>query len=160
LSRPLENNDLLRELCDQLRQDSHDSLQLLRNFRENPICSINLDDAGRSITVVWKQYATKAQFRYIHEKMLGLICEHRIYKILGDDTALPTIPSEDRLWITDKRFPRAVECGLRFVASKRPGSYFGKLSIGQIQSAVPADLEFRSFDRLDDARKWIEAATA
>jgi hypothetical protein len=155
-----ENGDHLRELREKLRQDSRDSLQLLKNFRDNPICSIVLDEASRCITVVWKQYATKTQFRYIHENMLTLICEHRLCKIPGDDTALPTVPSEDRFWITDEWFPRAVECGLRFAASKRPDSYFGKLSVGQIQSAAPADLECRSFERLDEAREWLETVTA
>jgi hypothetical protein len=42
----------------------------------------------------------------------------RVYKILGDDTALPAIPSEDRFWIIDGRFPQAVDCGFRFAASK------------------------------------------
>ena len=154
-----ENDDHLSELRERLCRDSRDSLQLLRNFQDNPICSVVLDEADRSITVVWKQYATKAQFRYIHENLLTLICKHGICKILGDDTALPTIPSEDRVWIVDKWFPRAVECGLRFAASKNPASYFGRLSVGQIQSAAPAELECRSFERLDDAREWLEAVT-
>jgi hypothetical protein len=155
-----ENGDDLRELRERLRQDSRDSLQLLKNFQDNPICSINLDEARRCITVVWKQYATKTQFRYIHENLLRLICEHRVSKILGDDTALPTIPSEDQVWVIDKWFPRAAKCGLRFAASRRPDSYFGKLSIGQIHSAAPADIECRSFDGLDEAREWLETVTA
>ena len=155
-----ENGDHLRELREKLRQDSRDSLQLLKNLKDNPICSIILDEASRCITVVWKQYATNTQFRYIHENLLMLICTHRVCKILGDETALPTIPSEDRAWIIDKWFPRAVECGLRFAASKKPDTYFGKLSVGQIQSAAPADIECRSFERLDEAREWLETVAA
>ena len=158
-SHSFENDDHLNELRERLCRDSRDSLQLLRNFQDNPICSVVLDEANRCITVLWKQYATKAQFRYIHENLLTLICKHGICKILGDDTALPTIPSEDRVWIVDKWFPRAVECGLRFAASKNPASYFGRLSVGQIQSEAPAELECRSFERLDDAREWLEAVT-
>jgi hypothetical protein len=154
-----ENGDHLRELREKLRQDSRDSLQLLKNFRDNPICSIVLDETSRCITVVWKQYATKTQYRYIHENLLTLICEHRVCKILGDDTALPTVPSEDRSWVIDEWFPRAVECGLRFVANKRPDSYFGKLSVGQIQSAAPAGPKCRSFEMLDEAREWLETVT-
>ena len=158
-SHLLENNDHLRELREKLRKDSRDSFQLLENFWDNPICSIIHDEANHCITVVWKQYASQVQLRYIHESLLMLICKHRVYKILGDDTALPAIPSEDRFWIIDKWFPRAVECGLRFAASKNPASYFGRLSVGQIQSEAPAELECRSFERLDDAREWLEAVT-
>jgi hypothetical protein len=154
-----ENGHHLRELREKLCQDSRDSLQLLKNVRDNPICSIIPDEPSRCITVVWKQYATKTQFRYIHENLLTLICEHRVCKVLGDDTALPTVPSEDQFWVTDEWFPRAVECGLRFVASKRPDFYFGKLSVGLIQSAAPAKLKCRSFERLDEAREWLAAMT-
>jgi hypothetical protein len=139
-SYPPENSDNLRELRDKLRQDSRDSFQLLENFRDNPICSVIHDE--------------------VNESLLTLICKHRVYKILGDDTALPAIPSEDRFWIIDKWFPRAVECGLRFAASKRPASYFGKLAVSHIQSAAPAGIECRSFEQLHEAREWLETVTA
>ncbi len=76
-------------LRDKLRQDTRDSFQLVSNFWDNPICSIIHDEAHHCIVVVWKQYATQIQLRYIHENLLTLICKHRVDKILGDDTALP-----------------------------------------------------------------------
>ena len=159
-SHLLENNDHLHELREKLRKDSRDSFQLLENFWDNPICSIIHDEANHCITVVWKQYASQVQLRYIHESLLMLICKHRVYKILGDDTALPAIPSEDRFWIIDKWFPRAVECGLRFAASKRPTSYFGKLAVGHIQSAAPVGIECRSFEQLYEAKEWLDTVAA
>jgi hypothetical protein len=105
-SLPPENSDHLRWLREKLRQDTRDSFQLLQNFWDNPICSINHDEANHCIIVVWNQSATQIQLRYIHENLLTLICKHRVYKILGDDTALPAIPSEDRFWIIDEWFPR------------------------------------------------------
>ena len=91
VSRPPENVDPLRELGEKLRQGSRDSFRLLENFRDNPICSINHDEACGCIMVIWRQYATQVEFRYIHEKLLSLICERNVDKILGDDTALPAI---------------------------------------------------------------------
>jgi hypothetical protein len=160
VSHPPENNDHLRGLREKLQQDTRDSFQLLRNFWDNPICSIIHDEANQCIIVVWKQYATQIQLRYIHENLLTLICKHRVHKILGDDTALPAIPSEDRFWIIDEWFPRAAECGLRFAASKTPASHFGKLSVSHIQSAAPAEIECRSFEQLHEAREWLETVTA
>jgi hypothetical protein len=155
-----ESSDPLRGLRERLRQDTRDSFQLLENFWDNPICSIIHDEAKHCIVVVWKQYASRIQLRYLHENLLTLICKHRVYKILGDDTALPAIPSEDRFWIIDEWFPRAVECGRRFAASKRPASYFGKLSISHIQAAATAGIECRSFEQLQEAREWLETVTA
>ncbi len=155
-----DSSDRLRALREKLRQDTRDSFQLLMNFWDNPICSIIHDETHHCITVVWKQYATQIQLRYIHENLLTLICKHRIHKILGDDTALPAIPSEDRFWIIDEWLPRAVKCGLRFAASKKPASPFGKLSISQIQSAAPPGIECRSFEQLHEAREWLETVAA
>jgi hypothetical protein len=73
--RPPENTDNLRALREKLRQDTRDSFQLLENFWDNPICSIIHDEANHCIIVVWKQYATQIQLRYIHESLLTLICE-------------------------------------------------------------------------------------
>ena len=154
-----ENRDHLCELREKLRQDSRDSFRLLSNFWDNPICSIIHDEANHSIIVVWRQYATKLQFRYIHEKLLSLICQHRVHKILGDDTALPAIPTEDRFWIIDEWFPRALKCGLRFAASKRPDAYFGQLGVSHIQSAAPIGIECRSFEQMHEARQWLETVT-
>jgi hypothetical protein len=155
-NHPPENSDRLRHLREKLRQDSRDSFRLLENFRDSPICSVIHDEANHCIIIGWKQYATQIQLRYIHESLLTLICEHRIHKILGDDTALPAIPSEDRFWIIDEWFRRAVECGLRFAASKSPASYFGKLAVSHIQSAAPSGIECRSFEHLQEAREWLE----
>jgi hypothetical protein len=153
-----ENAATLRELRKKLRQGSRDSFQLVENFRDNPICSVKHDEPNHCIIVVWRQYATRIQFRYIHEKLLSLICKHRFYKILGDDSALPAIPSEDRFWIIDQWFPRAVECGLRFAAIKRPDAYFGRLAVSHIQSAAPAGLQCRTFEKLEEAREWLDRA--
>ena len=78
-----EKADPLRELREKLRQESRESFQLLENFWDNPICSIRHDEANHCIIIVWRQYATQIQFRYIHEKLLSLICEHRVYKTSG-----------------------------------------------------------------------------
>lgn len=157
--RPPENRNPLHELQEKLNCDSRDSLQLLENFQDNPICSVRLDEADRCIMVEWRQYATELQFRYIHEKLLSLICKYRVFKILGDDTALPAIPSEDRHWIVDEWFPRALECGLQFIANRPPDAYFGNLAVSQIRSAAPAGLQFRSFTRVEEARQWLKTLT-
>jgi hypothetical protein len=75
------------------------------------------------------------------------------------DLNCSAIPTEDRFWIIDEWFPHAVECGLRFAASKRPAAYFGKLAVSHIQSAAPAGIECRSCEQLHEAREWLETVT-
>jgi hypothetical protein len=156
-SHPSENAYPLRELREKLLYGpSRDSFQLVENFTDNPICAVRHEEADHCIVVIWRQYPTQIQFRYIHEMLLSLICEHRAYKILGDDTALPAIPAEDRFWVIDEWFPRAVKCGLRLAASKQSAAHFGRLAVSHIQSAAPAGLQCRTFEKLEEAREWLD----
>jgi hypothetical protein len=46
-----ENSDHLRRLREKLRRDTRDSFQLLQNFWDNPICSINHDEANPALSL-------------------------------------------------------------------------------------------------------------
>ncbi len=89
-------NDKLEKLRARLQTESSDSLQLLRDIRNNPVCSITFDEGIPCIVVVWRNYATSTQFRFIHENILYLLQKHGVNKIFSDDTALPTIHTEDQ----------------------------------------------------------------
>ena len=116
-----------------------ESFQLLRISVTTRSVRSGDDEANHCIIVVWRQYATPHPICAISMRswLSRVICEHRVYKLLGDDTALPAIPSEDRFWIIDEWFPRAVKCGLRFAASKQPDAHFGRVAVTHIQSAAP-----------------------
>ena len=105
--------------------------------------------------MVWKQYATSTQLRFVHESMLHLLKTHRVSRLLGDDTALPTIHSEDRQWIAENWMPRAQAVGLIAAASKSPTAYFGRLAVENVQSVAPSDICLRSFEVMEDAREWL-----
>ena len=88
-----------------------------------------------------------------------MLTRHRVSRILGDDTALPTIHAEDRVWITENWMPRARAAGLVAAASKRPDAYFGQLAVENVQSVAPTGVTLRSFDKLEDAREWLRKAS-
>lgn len=150
-----ERSDNLTILRTRLASESGDSIKLLHDLKDNPICSVTLDETVPCIKVVWKQYATSTQLRFIHESLLHLIQKHRVNKILGDDTALPTIAAEDQAWIAYDWMPRAIAAGLRFAGSKNSESYFGRVSVNSIQLAVPKGVIIRSFETLEDAKRWL-----
>lgn len=148
-------DELVQRFRTALEAESRDGVMLLTSPEDNPICSISVDHSIPAVLVVWKGYATSAQLRFIHEHMLCMVKKHGVRKILGDDTALPTIHMEDRVWINEEWMPRAVAAGVRAGASKRPQSYFGKLSIEHVLSGAPENLTIRAFDEFDDARHWL-----
>jgi len=141
-----------------LQTESSDSLKLLRDIRNNPVCSVIFDESVPCILVLWRNYATSTQFRFVHENVLYLLRKHGLDKILGDDTDLPTIHNEDQAWLVDDWMPRAIASGLRATANKRPSAHFGKISVSNVQACLPPLLITRSFDNIEEARAWLRDA--
>jgi hypothetical protein len=150
-----EINDNLGQLRLLLEAESSDSLKLLKDITNNPICSVTVDESVPCIFVVWKQYATSTQLRFIREYILELIKHDGATKVLGDDTRLPTIHAEDQKWIVEDWMPRAMAAGLRFCCSRSPDAYFGKVAVSNVQSIAPHGLVTRRFDVMEDATQWL-----
>jgi hypothetical protein len=148
----LSGLDVLKRV---IEEESNDGRALAENLADNPICAVSLDDAVPCIRVQWRGYATSAQLRFIHESLIGLIKRHRVSKVLGDDSALVSVTSEDQDWIIWEWLPRAIAAGLRVVASKNPNGYYGRMSVNRIQAVISPKLRVRSFDNLTDARQWL-----
>lgn len=152
-----DKSDPIQELRSRLQAETTDSIKLLANPEDNPICSISIDDTVPAIVVVWRQYATSTQLRFIHEYLLDLLKKNSITKILGDDTELATIHSDDQIWITENWMPRAMALGLKAAASKTSTHYFGRQCIGDIFSVAPTGITLRSFNDTTSARQWLKS---
>ena len=152
--QPTEAAALL-QLAAKLEAESSDGLALLKNPKDNPICSIFVDENIPCVMVVWKRYATSTQLRFVHENIIDLLRKHGLTKIIGDDTDLPTIHQEDQSWIVNNWMPRAVSAGLRAAANKVPAAHFGRISVDSVKSAMSSNILMCSFEDIDEARKWI-----
>ena len=138
-----------------IENESSDGRALARNLADNPICTVTRDDSVPCLFVQWKNCATNAQIRFIHECLIDLIKGQGVSKILGDDTALVNISTGDQDWIAQDWLPRAMLAGLRTASSKGPNGYHGRTSVIRIQSMLSSKLIIRSFDDLENARKWL-----
>jgi hypothetical protein len=150
----------LRNLISRLLTDSIDSAELVASPVDNPICAVQVDESIPCVTVVWKRYASSLQLRFVHEKVLGLLREHGLRAVLGDDKALPTLHPEDQRWILEDWLPRAKEAGLMAAASRRPISHWAQIAIDSLQSSLAEHVEVQSFDEWNQARDWLRSKTA
>lgn len=123
-----------------------------------PTCSLTLDNTLPGVVVRWKGYATSAELRAVHEQLLEFIRKHRVSKVLGDDTALASIASDDRVWILQNWMPRAVSAGLRVVAAKRSDNYFARVAVAEIENTTDKPMQLKLFDALSEARAWLQTA--
>jgi hypothetical protein len=148
---------LYEELRRQVESESADGLALVADIRDNSIGTLALDPEVPCISIAWRGYATSLQMRYIHEVMLLLMENHRIGKILADNTKLPALGEEDRRWIATDWMPRAIAAGLRVTAATEPSSVFAREPLRNLVDAVTPGLVVRFFDRHEDARTWLKA---
>lgn len=139
-----------------LAQESGESLSLIDNIEDNPVCSVRFDSAVPCIAVQWKGYATSAQMRFVLENVIDLLREHDVCRILGDDTLLPVVHAEDQDWIVNDWFPRAAAAGWRVSANKVSESYFGHLATSGVQAEAPESVVIRPFRELAEARRWLQ----
>lgn len=152
-----QETESLRQLAQLVRTESSDGARLVSNLADNPICRVTLDPDVPCILVVWQRYATSAQLRFIHERLLELLRREHMSRILGDDSSLALIHVDDQVWICEDWLPRAAAAGLKAAASKSPYAFFGKQSVANVQSGAPSSVTLRSFETLNDARAWLSS---
>jgi hypothetical protein len=139
-----------------VESESIDGVRLLESPNDNPICSLSYDKSIRSVTIVWRRYPTSVQLRFVHEILIQMLTQYKANKILGDDSDLPIIHAEDQKWISEDWLPRAKAAGLRAAAAKVPFSFFGRLSIGIIQSKLAQEIAIKAFPNIHQARTWLQ----
>ena len=105
----------------------------------------------------WKGYATSAQLRYVLECIIEMLHSRGLTRILGEDTALPTILAEDQRWIAEDWMPRAAAAGLLAIASKRPATYFGQVAVESVLRVIARGVSVRLFDNVEEARAWLRS---
>lgn len=152
---PGENAVLMR-LRSQLEVESGDSRKLLDSPTDNPICSIEQDDSLPGLVVVWRDYASSRQLRFVYEYLLQLIETRSIRKILYDDTALRSIAADDRSWILRDWMPRAIRAGFQATAHTASASHFVGIAVNALATAAPDGFALRAFEATSEARKWLQ----
>jgi hypothetical protein len=145
----------LEQLMGLVARESIDGVQLLENPNDNPICALSYDRTIRCVTIVWRRYATSAQYRFIHEVIIQLLVQYKVSKILGDDSDLPVVHAEDQQWIVEDWAPRAKTVGLKAVATSASLSFFGRLAIGSVQGRMSRDIAVKTFPNIHAARSWL-----
>jgi hypothetical protein len=151
------NANSLAQLMRFVESESIDGAKLLENPNDNPICSLSYDETIRCVMIVWRRCATSAQFRFIHETIIHMLAQYQANKILGDDSDLPVVHAEDQRWIIEDWMPRAKAAGLKAAATNVSLAFFGKLSIGSIQSRLAKEIAIKAFPDIHLARKWLRS---
>ena len=122
-------------------------------------CTVGYDAEVPCVIMTWKGYATSREFREANERILGVLAERSVSKLLGDIKEFVLIGADDQHWLSSNWIPRAVEAGLRTVAMVTPVFYFNRVAVESVgQTLDPDALILQHFDDRDAARQWLTTA--
>ncbi len=116
------------------------------------------DAVLNSISVVWRGPVSADQFRSTYTKGLEFLKAYNTPNWITDLTHQGPIPEAEQRWLVGEVLTQAIENGLRRVAAIRPFAPTEKVQsyLQRIDNAIQiAGLDFRYFDDVEQARKWI-----
>ena len=123
-------------------------------------CAIDYDGQVPCVTMVWKGYATSAQFRAANERVLAAIQERGASKLLGDAKEFVLIGADDQMWLASNWIPRALQAGVRKIALVMPRFYFNRVAVYTVTQRLSGEfarnlVRIEYFDSRVAARNWL-----
>ena len=123
-------------------------------------CGIEYDAGVACVSMIWKGYATSAQFREANERVLAAIKERRAAKLLGDAKEFVLIGADDQAWLASNWIPRALQAGVRKIALVMPRFYFNRVAVDTVAQRLAGDfarelVSIEYFDARGAARTWL-----
>ena len=123
-------------------------------------CAIDYDGQVPCISMIWKGYATTAQFRAANERVLTAITECNASKLLGDAKDFVLIGADDQMWLASNWIPRALQAGVRQIALVMPRFYFNRVAVDTVTQRLSGEfarnlVRIEYFDSREAARNWL-----
>lgn len=123
-------------------------------------CAIEYDADVPCVSMIWKGYATSAQFREASGRVLHEIQERRGSKLLSDAKDFVLIGATDQDWLSSNWIPRVLQAGVRKIAVVMPRFYFNRVAVDavtqRLAQGVGSNLvSIEYFETRDAARSWL-----
>jgi hypothetical protein len=132
------------------------------NTNDDPTfdCAVDYDVDTPCVTMVFRGYATSAQFREANERVLLAVTERRASKLLGDARDFVLIASSDQNWLASNWIPRVLAAGVRRFALVMPRFYFNRVAVDTVSQRMAPEfaknlVQIEYFETREAARKWL-----
>ena len=124
---------------------------------EKTYAKITVDTENKVMYVVWNGFITSEQYREVFIKLLDLLKEHKIVRLLTDTRKQGVISPTDRKWLETEIVPEAVKNGLKYSATVVTKDVFKQYYMNEIvNSSKQKGMEdFRLFDDDKEAKEWL-----
>ena len=107
----------------------------------------------------WNGFAEGQYFRFLTNQVLQAIEKTGTKRILSDNTHWRTISPNDRGWAANYWFTKAVEEGIRKLATVLSNELFHRIAERSIEAmASPECMQIKNFSSIEDAQAWLKTA--
>ena len=125
-------------------------------------CVVEYDVDVPCVSMIWKGYATSAQFRDANERVLLEVQQRRSSKLLGDAKEFVLIGATDQSWLSSNWIPRVLQAGVRKIALVMPRFYFNRVAVDAVTQRLAQNVandlvSIEYFESRDAARAWLSA---
>jgi hypothetical protein len=126
-------------------------------------CIVEYDIDVPCVSMIWKGYATTAQFREANERVLQEIQQRRSSKLLSDAQEFVLIGATDQNWLSSNWIPRVLQAGVRKIALVMPRFYFNRVAVDAVtqrlaQNVADDLVSIEYFESREAARTWLSGA--
>ncbi|MDF3071130.1 MAG: uncharacterized protein K0R38_6731 [Polyangiaceae bacterium] len=109
----------------------------------------------------WSGFLKGEAYRGRMERILELVAEHGIDRVLADVSRIRSLIAEDRVWTNEVWAPRAVAAGVRAMAVVLPQNVFAQLGVTHVVEKLgEVRILTAQFDDALDAQRWLESPEA
>jgi hypothetical protein len=122
----------------------------------NSYWQISFEPEANCAVIDWLDYNPSNEFRAASEKLLELVIERNLEKVLNNTEQLKIIGTEEQQWVTNDFIPRLRQHGVKVLAMVNSLHYFARLGASIVLSSVdPTTLNVEYFSSKEKALEWL-----
>lgn len=127
---------------------------------ENQFLDISHDRGNDWLHVNWKGYQINESIKEGCNRLVELMDEYRVFRVLNDNTHTKGIWLGVAHWLVWNALPRARKAGLQSFAHVYGPSQMSRISADAALALLGTDtLNIRAFDDIESARSWLKRAS-
>jgi hypothetical protein len=153
----INKTEIYKELQKELEERKRKAERSL--FTDSYI-NIEFEKEQAYLYVDWKGYQTERSVMAGCEKMLELLQQHQLSRVLNDNTNVLGIWTPASKWVGENWFPRMKAAGLRQFAWVYSPSRLSQISTDESLKATPTPEIIQTFNNKEEAMRWLVGENA
>jgi hypothetical protein len=131
---------------------------MVKTLFKDDFLKIELDEKTGFLYADWTGYQTDTSVKSGTNCLIDLMTEHKVSKILNDNTNILGIWMTVATWLVFDALPRARKAGMTSLAHVYGPSRFSRISFEAALTLLNSSaIGIQTFDDVESARQWLKS---